>query len=72
MFRILRVQLPEELDAVHEFGHACRDVVVAVEPDCAVCYCFGSIFLGEVSKWEFEGKGEMKRTFVYLACLRLR
>ena len=36
VFIILRVELAQVLDTVHELGHARRDVVVAVESDRAV------------------------------------
>jgi hypothetical protein len=43
MVRVVRVYLAQKLDAVHESGHTCRDVVVAVESNRAVCDCFGGL-----------------------------
>lgn len=40
MFRILRVELTQVLHAVHELGHACRDMVVAIEADRPICNRF--------------------------------
>ena len=46
MFRIPRIILPQELNSIREFGHASRDVVIAVETDCAICYGFRGLGIG--------------------------
>ena len=43
MIWIGRIHLAQKLDAVHEPGHTRGDVVIAVEPDRAVCDCFGGL-----------------------------
>ena len=49
MFPVVRVELAQELDAVHEARHARRDVVVAVETDSTICNCFRAEGEGESS-----------------------
>ena len=41
MVRVRLVELAQELDAVHEFGYARGDVVVAIEANGAVGDCLG-------------------------------
>ena len=43
MIWIGRIHLAQKLDAVHEPGHTRGDVVIAVEPNRAVCDCFGGL-----------------------------
>jgi len=43
MIRVVEIELSKKLDAVHKFGHACRDVVITVEPDGAISDSFGAI-----------------------------
>ena len=37
---VVRIELAEVFNAVHELGHTRRDVVIAIEPDSAISYCF--------------------------------
>ena len=43
MVLVVLIKLAQVLDAIHELGHAGRYVMVAEEPDSAVCDGFRSV-----------------------------
>jgi hypothetical protein len=42
VIRIRRIVFTQKFDSVHEFRHASRNVVVAIETDGTIRYCFRS------------------------------